>query len=214
MQLELFQFAADWSLNWVSYLTLDSSQNATVHVRGGGYEQFNYTVTDNIQSPYAPNLTSQATLTIVSPGVYQRLLPDGSIEVFTQEDNSGRIFMTQVSDPQGNSAFIQYDSSFRITSITDTIGQSSSTLSYLSTNSLTPQYYLIAQIVDPFGRSCSFAYDSTQTYLVSITDMIELVSQFSYDTTSSFITKMTTPYGTTGFTQYAVLVPSLHNTAS
>ncbi len=38
--------------------------------------------------------------------------------------------MTQIVDPQGNSAYIQYDSNFRVTSITDALGQVS-TLAYV-----------------------------------------------------------------------------------
>ncbi len=34
----------DWSLNWISYLTLDSSLNATISVPGGGYEVYPYTL--------------------------------------------------------------------------------------------------------------------------------------------------------------------------
>lgn len=194
-------FGPDWSVNFVSYLTLDGSKNATVHVPGGGYEIYNYTLPDNIQNPYVPDVLSQAVLNVVSPTEYERKLPDGSKEIFNQPDGSGRIFMTQLSDPQGNSAYIQYDSNFRLSTITDAIGQVT-TFSYLSDTFGDPGFYLVSQITDPYSRSATFTYDATDTYLMSITDTIGITSKFSYDTSSSFINSLTTPYGTYSFLTY------------
>jgi len=59
-------------------------------------------------------------------------------------------------------------------------------------------------VQDPFSRTCSFAYDSTNTYLVSITDVVGIVSKFTYDTSTSAITALNTPYGTTSFDQYII----------
>lgn len=192
----------DWSFNWLSYLTLDTSQNATVRTRGGGVEVYSYTEPDNVSNPYPPSLLSQAVLSVTGDGTYQRQSPDGTIEVFNQPDSSGRVFMTQVIDPQGNTATIHYDANYRVTSITDAIGQSS-TVTYLSNTVGNAGFYVISSISDPFSRTCSFTYDSTDTYLQSSTDVISLVSQFTYDASTNFITSMTTPYGTTSFYQYA-----------
>ncbi len=148
-------FGADWSLNWVSYMTLDSSNNATISVRGGGYEQYAYVNPDNVTNPYAPNLMSQAVLSVPQAGEWYRNLPDGSIEVFSLGDSSGRIYMTAVVDPQGNTATITYDSNFRITAITDAIAQAS-TITYVSNTLGNAGFYKIAQIADPFGRFCKF----------------------------------------------------------
>ncbi|MBX9878275.1 MAG: hypothetical protein K2Y22_07430 [Candidatus Obscuribacterales bacterium] len=196
----------NWTLNWLSYLTLDASKNATVRVSGGGCEVF--TNTGTVGSPaYAnPNLTSQSTLAIVG-GNYQRRLPDGTIELFNDTDGTGRIFMTQVFDPQGNSISIQYDSNFRISTITDAIGQTSA-LTYATNSFGSPGYYNLTQISDPFGRTATFTYDSTYALLLSITDQIGLVSKFTYDSGSNFVTAMTTPYGTTSFYSYTPARPS------
>jgi len=107
------------------------------------------------------------------------------------------------SDPQGNSVYLQYNSNFRLTTITDAIGQVS-TLTYVSNTLGNIGYYKISKITDPFGRFCTFAYDSSTTFLVSVTDVINLASQFIYDTSSSFITALTTPYGTTSFFRYPI----------
>src|SRR5207244_8312330 len=72
----------NWSLNWVSYLTVDGSQNVTVRVRGGGYEVYTY--------PYAgtPNLTSQCQMVKIGTNNYQRQQPGGGLENFTCSDGT------------------------------------------------------------------------------------------------------------------------------
>lgn len=192
----------NWTFNWLSYLTVDpTSSVATVRIRGGGSEVFTPNGTTGL---YPPDFMSQATLVSMGGGVYQRQLADGAIEVFNQADTSSppRIFCTSVVDPQGNSVSIQYDANFRITTITDAIGQVS-TLAYLSNTVGNAGFYKVSTVTDPFGRSCSFGYDATTTNLTSITDVVNLKSQFVYDTSSTFISQMTTPYGTTSFYNYS-----------
>jgi hypothetical protein len=49
----------NWSLNWVSYLIVDASQNLTVSVPGGGFESY---VNNGGANPYAPDILSQAVM--------------------------------------------------------------------------------------------------------------------------------------------------------
>jgi RHS repeat-associated protein len=190
-----------WTLNWVSWVYIDGSKNARVHVRGGGNEQYNYVLPDNVSNPYKRNLTSQATLTIEEVGVYQRVSPDGTIEVYNLADGSGNYFLTQVIDPQGNAATINWDVvNMRVTSIADANGNLT-TVSYVSNTVGNSGYYLISGLTDTFGRSAAFAYESN-TYLISITDAVGLVSSFTYQSGASFINSLTTPYGTTLFETY------------
>jgi len=192
-----------WTFNWVSWISLPVSNQAEVHVRGGGYEVYNYTTPDNVSNPYPPDVTSQAVLAVTGDGVYQRQLPDGSIEVFGITDGTN-YYMTQVIDPQGNATTINYTTPYyRVSSITDANGQTT-TINYLSNTygGAGSTYYLISSIVDPSGRTATFTYDSTNTYLISITDAVGNVSQFNYSSGSSFINALTTPYGTTSFYSY------------
>lgn len=192
----------NWSLSWVSWLTVDGSKNATVHVRGGGIETYKYITPSNVTNPYPPALTSQAILSTASSGVFQRQLSDGSIEVFSLTDGAGNYFLTQLIDPQGNSAAINYDlATFRTNSVTDANG-GVSTFSYLSNTDTDPDYYKLSGITDPFGRTAAFGWDSNETFLQSITDQIGIVSQFAYDQTTGFCNSLKTPYGTTTFSQY------------
>lgn len=189
----------NWNFNWLSYLTVDAGSGAaTVRLRSGGTE--NFTLSGGV---YSPAFLTQALLVNMGGGVYQRRMKDGSVEVYNQADTSSppRIFLTQYQDPQGNSVTVQYDANFRITSVTDSIGQVS-TLTYVSNTVGNSGFYKIASIADPFGRTCGMVYDSTNSVLLSITDAVSLKSSFQYDTTSSFISQMSTPYGTTQFYQY------------
>jgi RHS repeat-associated protein len=197
----------NWTFNWLSYLTVDPSQNVTVVVRGGGSEIYNYSVLDNVNGVYAPHLTSQAVLAIVD-GHYERRLPDGSKEVFNQVDGTGRVFMTQVVDPQGNSVQVNYDASFRITTILDALNQQT-TITYKSNTIGNAGYYKISKITDPFGRFASFDYNAAYTQLLKITDVVGMTSELTYDI-GSFVNSLVTPYGRSLFYQY---VPEGSSTA-
>ena len=160
---------------------------------------------------------------------YVRTMPDGSQEVYGFA-YGGITLLTEVLDSKGNRVSLSYDKFGRLTAITDALGQVS-TISYYGTpgtrlgptvneqgyfaNPNPPQGtspfglvqdmhsgYLVSQITDPFGRSCSFHYDALG-HLISITDQGNLTSTFTYNTNASFsgdlITGMVTPYGPTSF---------------
>lgn len=119
---------------------------------------------------------------------------------YSQSDGSTsyprNVFLTQVSDPQGNTLTVNYDSQDRITSLLDATGRSTTFSYQLSSFPL-----LITQITDPFGRSARLAYDSIGR-LSSITDVIGITSSFTYDA-NSLVDALTTPYGTTQFSYTA-----------
>ena len=192
--------SSNWSLNWISHLNLDGSNNATVSVRGGGIEIY---YNSNGSTPvYTNNVMSQALLIYVSSGVFQRQLPDGSMEVFNLSDGSGHIYLTQIIDSQGNTATISYDANFRVTGVSDANGNKT-TFSYVSNTLGNSGFYLISGLADPFGRTASFSYDTTNTYLLSITDAVGIISSYTYEPSGSVIKSLQTPYGLTSFTRYA-----------
>ncbi len=165
----------------------------------GGYSEV-YALNGGV---YTRDKLSQALLVNMGGGVYQRQLTDGSIQEYGLSDGASpaKIFMTKVIDPQGNETLVQYDSDFRITTITDPIGDVS-TLTYVSNTFGNSGFYKVAQISDPFSRTCSFTYDSANTNLMTTTDVLGLQSKMVYDTTNTFVTSLQTPYGTTSFHQY------------
>ena len=190
-----------WTFNWLSYVSDDPgnvSANATVYVPGGGLEV--YAGFDSVSQSYLPDSRSHAVLARTAPDVYEKRFPDGSKQVFGLSDGSTsaprRIFMTQYIDPAGNAVAIGYDATFRVTTITDQLGQVT-TLSY----DFPGDPLKITKVTEPFpiGRFASFGYNANGQ-LASITDEIGIQSIFTYaNDGSSFITSLQTPYGTSNF---------------
>jgi YD repeat-containing protein len=189
-----------WTFDWISYVKDDPSNpaaSAFVYRRGGSEET--YSGFNASTQSYAPQFMSHATLlrTSSSPIRYERRLPDGSVEVFSQPDGAAtfprRIFMTEWRDATGNGLTFTYDANLRLIALTDAIGQVT-TLSY----ELPSDPLKITKVTDPFGRFATLEYTPTGR-LSRITDVISLQSEFTYST-GDFISSMTTPYGTTVFT--------------
>ncbi len=190
-----------WTSNWLSYVEDDpnsQTQPTKVYLRGGGQETYP-TNLGNGDYGYHPEGRAQLMRKVVSPIKYERRLPDGSVETYALSDGSPsvgrRVFLTQVTDPQGNSVTLSYDASWRLVQITDALeppGQVT-TLSY----ELPGDALKITKVTDPFGRFARFEYDGSGR-LQRITDVIGIESSFTY-TTGDFIDSMTTPYGTTSF---------------
>jgi RHS repeat-associated protein len=184
-----------WTFNALSYIVdhtfcvQSPCAEALVILRGQGKEGY---------LSLGQHALSRATLARVSddPPRYERTLPDGTVEVFTQPDRpvteySRRVFLTEVIDPQGHTLTYTYDSSLRLVAITDAIGQVT-TLAYEHSNPL-----LLTKVTDPFSRFAVLGYDGAGR-LQSITDTANMTSSFTYGA-GDFITAMTTPYGTTSF---------------
>ena len=150
--LTFSNFGNDWVFQYMSYLTVDTSGNVTIALRGGGTEVYNYSTFDDVSNVFAPDIDSQAQLYLTSAGTYERRMPDGSKDVYSQPDGTGRIFLKQIYDPQGNSQILGYDSNFRLSYVQDQIGQET-TFSYLSNTAGSAGFYKIQTITDPFGRA-------------------------------------------------------------
>ena len=189
-----------WTFNWLSYVADDpnnASANAAVYVPGGGAE--NFSGFDSGLQMYLPDPQSRAVLVRTSTTSYEKRFPDGSKQIFNLSDGSTsaprKIFMTQWVDPAGNAVTLSFDSSFRITTITDAVGLVT-TLSY----ELSGDPMKITKVAEPFptGRSATFTYTNGQ--LTTITDEIGIQSIFTYAADgTNFISSLQTPYGATNF---------------
>jgi YD repeat-containing protein len=183
-----------WTFDWFSSVQ-GAGGTTRVYLRGGGAEitgQPNSRVNDQLFFNNDSQSHAQLVATHIIPYEYERRLPDGSKEVFTQKTNNGSVFLTQVVDAHGNAIRFTYDSKFRMVAVTDAIGQVT-TLSY----DLLADPLKITKVTDPFGRSAIFSYDPTG-HLTQITDVIGMSSTFVYGP-NDFVQSMNTPYGTTSF---------------
>jgi RHS repeat-associated protein len=191
---------AKWTFNALSYITDDPAVPAVASqaVAGGGTARFSGY--DSATQAFAPQYDYQSVLrrTSTAPLRYEHTYPDGSKEVFALSDGSTtaprKVFLTQQIDPAGNAVTLSYDGQFRLSQITDAIGQVT-TLSY----DLPGDPYKITKVTDPFGRHADFIYDGSGR-LIKIHDIIGIESSFAYTGTGDFINALTTPYGTTRFT--------------
>jgi RHS repeat-associated protein len=198
-------FGPMWTFDWLSSVNeipiactlLGGCMNpfVLVSLRRSGAEDYR---NPDVNGVYPAYFRTRAVLVKVSesPVRYERRLPDGSMEVFTQSNGapSGqrKIFLTSIVDPQGLALQITYDAQLRAVAFTDAIGQVT-TVSY--DHPADP--LKITKVTDPFGRFATFAYTSAGQ-LASITDVLGLTTSFTY-AENDFISAMTTPYGTTTF---------------
>jgi RHS repeat-associated protein len=188
-----------WTFDWLAYITDDPnipSADASYFTTGGGTERFSGY--NSGTSTYANEKESHASLVRTSSTSYERRLPDGSKQIFNLPDGASafprKIFLTQEVDPAGNTTTYTYDGSFRLTAVTDSIGQVT-TLSY----ALPGDSLKITKVTDPFGRFATFDYQQIGGVwqLVKITDVIGITSEFTYS--GDFINSLRTPYGTSTF---------------
>jgi RHS repeat-associated protein len=185
-----------WTFDWLSYISDDPNVQLPLtglYRSGGGAEIFAF---DASSQSFVADAQSHATLVRTGATSYERRLPDGSKQVFGLSDGATsyprRIFMTQMVDPAGNAVGIGYDATFRVTTVTDALGQVTNLAYNLAGDPLK-----ITQVTDPFGRFATFEYTNGQ--LTKITDEIGIQSQFTYTAGTDAIDSLTTPYGTTSF---------------
>jgi RHS repeat-associated protein len=190
-----------WTFEWLKYVSDDTTQpNANIQVIDSAGTSEAYVGYNPVTQMYAVEEYSQSQMTRTSGTSYQCLYPDGSMEIYSQPDVASgprHVFLTQQIDPQGNALTFTYDSTNRLVSVTDAIGQVT-TLSYGSTNDI----YKITKVTDPFGRYAIFQYNSSGQ-LTNDIDESGIFSTFAYGNAggeADFINSLTTPYGTTTFT--------------
>lgn len=198
-----------WTLNTLSFVTDDPATpgaNLMRYVPTGGHVDYkNVPLAYNATTGAFPTeRSSQGTLyRIPATGAatsYELRFASGTTHVYGLSDGATvaprRVFLTKIVDPQGNALTLNYDASFRLTSLTDATGRNT-TFSYTNADPLK-----VTRITDPFGRHADLSYDGAGR-LASITDTLGIVSSFGYSTAyGGYINALTTPYGTTGFNYY------------
>jgi RHS repeat-associated protein len=194
-----------WSDTWLYYVQDDPrnpGSSVTLTTGGGGYEIYaGYNGSTGAFTPQEEDGDVLTRVTTAQGTEYTRVFPDGTKEIYAASNGATsyprQIFITQIIDQQGNTQSFSYDSSNRLISVTDAIGQVT-TLQY--NNAAFPLQ--VTGVTDPFGRTATIGYDSSGR-LDSLTDAMGMTSTFTYSAAytlpSTFIATMTTPYGTTSF---------------
>lgn len=212
---------ANWTHNWQSWadgsdtnITNVGYQTVTLAVPGGGAETFklNDALTDyDLQRDTQAKLTAlfDPNSTGLIPSAYTLDYPDGSFYTYGIRRNFGpaRYFLTEMTDPYGNTVTLNYDSDYRLTTVvTDALPSAALTFvyeylpdgqpNYNPATASSPEDYLIKEVVGPQGRFTKLNYDS-HSRIDGITDMAGLEASFDYG--ASYMATMTTPYGQTSF---------------
>ena len=138
-----------WVDNWEISLAVDSQGNATVS--DDGQDQL-YTPTSNGSFQSSPGDFSQLTL---NHGVYSLREQNGTTLTFNAQGN-----LALIEDSDGNTITAGYTGSL-LTSLTSSDGQKL-TISYNAAG-------LIQQVTNPAGQVTTYAYDSSDQYLLSVT---------------------------------------------
>ena len=195
----IFSVGKRWNCSWLSYVAPDTNGNEVVYYPGGGQRTY-YTT-----NPPVDYLTDTQLTGSTNTG-FTLLHPDGSQDVygFIVTNTAGTLlkaFLTQHSNPQAQKSTFSYypynpaNPVVRLQYLIDGDGHSNSI--YYATNNLFSTN-LISQVVDPFERTTTLAYD-TNGCLTNITDVVGNSSAITYDA-SNWVHSLTTPYGTTSFT--------------
>lgn len=196
--------SSKWSHSWMANIAYDPLHygNAVARSSGCGGGFYATGIWDGTTGQYPGetiDLSDIFSLPIGSaPMSFKRTLPDGSVEVYGTSNGAATapayMFLTTVTDPQGNPTTLNYDSSHRLTSIVDAMGRST-TFTY----GLSGYPLLITKITDPFGRTAQMTYD-TSARLSTITDPVGITSTFGYSASEpTFVNSLATPYGTSTF---------------
>jgi RHS repeat-associated protein len=183
-----------WNCSWYSYVTTNANGSNLVYFPGGRQRTF-YTTNDYLTNT---RLTGDFT------NGFTLAYPDGSQDVYhfiiTNNVLIPQAFLTEQRNAQGQKTTLKYYPSpagnpvVRLQYVID--GDGRTNFIYYATNNVFSTN-LISQVVDPFGRVASLAYD-TNGCLTNITDVATNFSAITYDT-NNLPTSLTTPYGTTSF---------------
>ncbi|HEX2746710.1 MAG TPA: hypothetical protein VHM91_01830, partial [Verrucomicrobiales bacterium] len=186
-----------WMAGWTAYVepvtgTLTASSQMRVHESHGGVEVTTYDVE---AASFGPHDHSFAVIRKTASTTYERVLPDGTKEVYSVPDvpaSPTKIFLSRIEDAAGNAMTFTWNGSLKLTSVKDALNQVT-TLQYAHPTDA----WKITSVTDPFSRTALLGYNASGR-LNSLTNQAGMVSTPGYQT-DGFMTSMATPYGTTLF---------------
>src|SRR5262245_44956427 len=115
-------FGPKWTCDWISYITDNPSNtlaNVNFYMMGGGTRTF--TGFNANSQTFAFEQFDQTQLKRTGAASYEMLAGDGSKAIFSQFDGSigtsRKVFLTQLTDPFGNTVTLTYDGNLRLAAI-------------------------------------------------------------------------------------------------
>jgi RHS repeat-associated protein len=191
-----------WTCNWISYIQDNPNLSGDVlyYIPGGGAEIYSL----NTRGGYDIQYRSQGRLVKVNSTTYNLFFPDGSEQVFARPDgsvgNTRKVFLTQIIDSTGYAYNVNYDVNNLLSSVTDPVASRTNLTFFYASDPVSGPTNRIMQVQDRYGRTATLSYLNLGSNLKSITDVGQLTSSLDY--AGTFVTKLSTPYGDTTFTNY------------
>lgn len=165
-----------WSDNWQTSLAVQSDGTVVITDPGGAQEIFEPVLAfDSATGSYAAQPGDYSTLTADGNGVFTLTAQDGTMTVYNANGT-----LDYVEDTDGNTITAGYTNGM-LTSLTASSGQSL-TIAYNANG-------LITGVIDSAGRETTYSYDSTDTYLMSVTTFNGQTTSYTYDTGSNIETE-------------------------
>jgi RHS repeat-associated protein len=196
-----FGLGKRWNFSWHSRIMLLGDIN------GYGYAAINYPDgrKRNVWGYSGMDYVTNRRMTGNISSGYSIVYPDGSTDFYgliVTNSTGGflKSYLSESANAQSQKTkfyYAPYDPSdpvIRLQYVVDADGRTN-TIHYVSSNPFSTN--LISEVVDAFGRTNSYLYD-TNGYLTNITDVAGISTSFMYDE-HGWVTNMTTPYGTTSF---------------
>ncbi|WOO42197.1 DUF6973 domain-containing protein [Rubellicoccus peritrichatus] len=175
-----------WTLNYASYMMQGPNGEITLVMPNGRRDVWQENNSGGTVTYTAPAERESSTLKL-APGTqnfYNLTLGDGNTYYYsipTGMPAGENLLLTRITDPEGQSVFIDHDANGNITKVRDALSREwdfdYNANGYLET------------VSDPFGRTCTFGYtialDGQSYNLTSQTDMGGISYGYDYDQNSA-----------------------------
>ncbi|MHB8575753.1 MAG: DUF6531 domain-containing protein, partial [Dehalococcoidia bacterium] len=172
-----------WTHNWQYAVWTPDANTVVLQVPGG--QTFNFVANG---SSYVSQAGADATFVQDNPTTGHWTLTTAGQVQYGFSSVAGVLQLTTMRDRNLNTTTLGYDSSHRLTSVTDAGGRYLS-LGYSSGNA-------ISSVSDSAGRTVHYAYDPTSGDLSSVTDVLGGVTAYGYGGGPHLLTQITDPLNT------------------
>lgn len=208
-----------WSFSYLSWITVTTGGEASVHDGDGRIEKFT-PPTGDFPKTYQSSPGDFCILVETSSGTFTLTHPDGTAYYYgkpsAMQSPPAEPLLLDITDVDGNTLVITHDSLGEITSVTHSAlsGQQAWDFTWMDVALSTGTCRRISEIADPFQHTASFTYD-TDGNLLTATDRGGRQYSFGYVTMPAeseavvsgsgtptvsqqlFVSAITTPKGTT-----------------
>lgn len=175
----LGMFGPNWTSSFEESIFVDTGNFVTYLQGDGGVWWFKFTTWDSNGNPYfAVGSPANHTATLT-----QMVLQANPIWTLVFQNGEKRVFdyfsgkLLSIADRNGNTTSLSYDTSYRLTTVTDPAGR------HLYFSYSSPSSYLVTGVTSDFGVSLRYTYDG-QGRLTQVIEPDQTTVSYQYDQSS------------------------------